>query len=122
MHVAKSAVLIFCRAVLGASRCLSKEKKTQRLHECTRMCFVYFGVHQIHIVKAYIIMLSNFVVAAILTTIDHVTNAHTWFLLNNELARTKRGERYMEKKNKSFFELDDPDIGLDVWSSEDSAS
>merc|ERR1712117_932950 len=52
LHTAKSAVLIFCRAILGASRCLSMDKKTQRLHECTRMCFVYFGVHQIHIVKA----------------------------------------------------------------------
>jgi len=114
LHLAKSAVLITCRIILHAP-CFSRTRATRRLHECIRICFLYFGVHQLHMVKAYIIMFCNLAVAALLASIDRLPGAvHTRFLLNSELARTKHGERYMEKK-ASFFELDG--IGLDIWSS-----
>lgn len=83
---------------------------------------MYFFVHQLQAVEAYIIMCANVVVAGVTATVDIVfCNAHTWWLLNSEMARTKRGERYMEK-NATFFELDGlrPGFGSDLWSSEDS--
>lgn len=118
LNMSKGAVLLFCRVVLSVCPCVSRERATRRLHECTRICFLYFGVHQLHMVKAYIIMLSNLLVAALLAVVDRISHAHTWFLLNSELARTQHGERYMEK-NATFYESDRlHSFGLDIWSSD----
>merc|ERR1712176_823049 len=106
LHTAKTAILVICRACLVGSGCASsQEAQKRRLHECTRVCFLYFGVHQLHVVKAYIIMLCNLVTAVLLASIDRLSHIHTWFLLNSELGRTKHGERYMEQK-ATFYELD----------------
>merc|ERR1719277_486342 len=115
LHLSKCAVLISCRGMLHLP-CFSRTRATRRLHECIRMCFLYFGVHQMHMVKAYFILLCNLAMAALLASIDKVKGIHTWFLLNSELARTKHGQRYMEK-TASFFELDGPrGYDLDLWS------
>jgi len=42
-------------------------------------------------------------------------NAHTWWLLNSELARTNRSQKYMEN-NRPWFEADGG-YGHDEWSS-----
>merc|ERR1711920_533660 len=114
LHTVKTAVLVVCRASLVGSRCgSSQEAQMRRLHQCTRVCFLYFGVHQLHVVKAYIIMLCNLVTAALLASIDRLCRFHSWFLLNSELGRTKHGERYLEEKGP-FYELDGhDDLSLD---------
>merc|ERR1711920_1029562 len=116
LHAAKTAVLIGCRASLVGSRCgSSREAQMRRLHQCTRVCFLYFGVHQLHVVKAYIIMLCNLVTAVLLASIDRLSHIHTWFLLNTELSRTEHGEGYMEQK-ATFYELDCcHEDDFDIW-------
>jgi len=120
LDLAKNIVLIWCRLFFCSFACCSdKTKADRRLHECIRVCFVYFFVHQMQAVEAYIIMCANVVVSMGTATIDLAfCNAHTWWLLNSEMARTKRGERYMEK-NATFFELDGlrPGFGSDLFSS-----
>merc|ERR1711920_550960 len=116
LHTLKSAILIGCRAILIGSRCgSSQEEQMRRLHQCTRVCFLYFGVHQLHVVKAYIVMLCNLLTASLLASIDRLSRGHTWFLLNSELSRTKHGERYMAQK-ATFCELDGLDDDFDMWS------
>merc|ERR1719221_1298015 len=118
LHTAKIVILVGCRASLVSvgSRCgFSREAQLRRLHQCTRVCFLYFGVHQLHVVKAYIIMLCNLVTAALLASIDRLCRFHTWFLLNSQLGGTKHGEQYM-KKNATFYELDGNDYNFDIWS------
>merc|ERR1711920_1136703 len=116
LHTVKTAILIGCRAALVGPRCGASQKtQMRRLHECIRVCFLYFGVHQLHVVKAYIIMLCNLVTAVLLASIDRLSHIHTWFLLNSELGRTKHGERYVEK-NATFYELDGNDYNFDIWS------
>merc|ERR1712127_534347 len=44
----KEFLLITCRAVFALCPCMSENKKTKRLNETTRMCFVYFFVYQLH--------------------------------------------------------------------------
>jgi len=117
LQLAKNAVLLTCRLALACWPG-NKEGKTRKLHECIRLCFVYFCVHQTHFVQAYLIMMANTATSLLMAVIDQCFNAHTWWLLNSEMARTKRGERYMEK-NKTFFELDGLHPGLsDLWSSD----
>jgi len=124
LDLAKSFVLIACRAIFCLCPCRNRDQKKadRRLHECIRVCFVYFFVHQVQTIEAYIILCVNMAVAALTATLDRVFfNVHTWWLLNDEMARTKHGESYMEK-NATFFELDAlrPGFGSDVWSSSDS--
>jgi len=120
VDLAKNAILIACRGC--SALCKDKSRADKRLHECIRVCFVYFFVHQWEAIEAYVILCANLVVAALTATVDKVfCNAHTWWLLNSEMARTKHGEKYMEKK-ATFFELDGlrPGYGSDFWSSSDS--
>lgn len=119
LSLAKSSCILACRGLLSLSRCVPQERKTRQLHECIRICFVYFGVHQVQILKAYVIMVANIVIAVLLAIADRLTSIHTWFLLNTELARTKHSDRYMEKQT-TFYELSTlrPGCGLDIWSSE----
>merc|ERR1711920_1004164 len=115
LHTVKTAILVGCRAILVGSRGIASEARMLRLHHCTRICFLYFGVHQLHVVKAYIILLCNLVTAALIASIDRVSGFHTWFLLNSELGRTNHGEGYMER-NATFYELDGNDDDFDIWS------
>merc|ERR1712066_579106 len=61
-------------------------------------------------------LIANLATSVALAVVD-LCNGHTWWLLNSELARTKRGERYMEK-SATFFELDRYGLGggSDLWS------
>jgi len=119
----KEFVLITIRLALSICPCgkgKNWNKRETQLQELIRICFVYFFVHQLHIVQAYIVLCANLATSVVLATIDQVfCNGHTWFLLNTELARTKHGERYMEK-NATFFELDRYRLGYgsDLWSSD----
>lgn len=118
LSLAKELLLLVCRAVLGL--CCRKASSERRLQECIRICFVYFFVHQLHIVEAYLVLVANTVTSAVLATIDQVLcNGHTWFLLNSELARTRHGERYMEKSS-TFYESDRHGLhsASDLWSSD----
>merc|ERR1712032_1712998 len=86
LHTAKTVILVVCRFCLvtvGSRIGFSREAQMRRLHQCTRVCFLYFGVHQLHVVKAYFIMLCNFVTAALLASLDRISRCHTWFLLNS---------------------------------------
>merc|ERR1740121_366693 len=116
LNAAKTATLVICRFSLVGLRCgSSREAQLRRLHQCTRVCFLYFGVHQLHVVRAYVVLLCNLVTAALLASIDRLCRIHTWFLLNSELGRTKHGEKYMEQK-ATFYELDGHDDDFDIWS------
>lgn len=115
LDLTKSFVLLTCRGILSTIPC-GKQQSTTRMYECIRLCFVYFGVHQLQLVKASAIMVINVSVASFLALIDRLTNLHTWFLLNSELARTKYGEKYMEKK-ATFYELDG-EHRFDLWGSD----
>eukprot|EP00443_Scrippsiella_acuminata_P106088 CAMPEP_0115632136 /NCGR_PEP_ID=MMETSP0272-20121206/31370_1 /TAXON_ID=71861 /ORGANISM="Scrippsiella trochoidea, Strain CCMP3099" /LENGTH=78 /DNA_ID=CAMNT_0003068845 /DNA_START=123 /DNA_END=356 /DNA_ORIENTATION=- len=66
--------------------------------------------------EAWVVLAANLAVSVVLATVDQFfCNVHTWFLLNRELARTKHGERYMEK-SATFFELDRHRFdGSDLW-------
>lgn len=122
LGIAKETVLISCRILLSICPCSSKAKRQSCLHECIRACFVYFFVHQQHIVQAYMVLSANLLTSSLLAVVDQVfCSGHTWFLLNSELARTRRGERYMEK-NATFFELDRYGLGggSDLWSLDES--
>jgi len=109
LDLVKHTVLVLCRALCSLRVpccCGSDEAAAKRLHQCVRLCFVYFYVHQVHVVMAYAIMITNTVTALSLSLVDRAfCNAHTWWLLNNELSRTPAGERYMEN-GQTFFELD----------------
>ena len=87
LDLAKHLVLLLCRALHGCfvACCRSEDGATQHLQECIRLCFLYFAVHQIQVVVAYVVMLVNATVAGLLALVDHVGNAHTWWLLNDEL-------------------------------------
>merc|ERR1712066_352353 len=121
LDLVKEIVLITARIFINAMPCTSNAKRQSRLHEVIRLCFVYFSVHQQHIVQAYIVLVANLVTSLIMAIVD-LCNGHTWWLLNSELARTKRGERYMEK-SATFFELDRYGLGSgsDLWSLDDDA-
>jgi len=116
LDLVKEIVLITARILINLMPCTSKAKRQSRLHEVIRLCFVYFSVHQQHIVQAYLVLIANLATSVVLATVD-LCNGHTWWLLNSELARTKRGERYMEK-SATFFELDRYGLGdgSDLWS------
>jgi len=104
LGLVKHFVLLICR--LFFSRGGEDEKTARRLHECARLCFVYFFVHQIHVIQAYMILLANAATSVMLLILDTAfCGAHTRWLLNNELARVNPGEKYMEKE-KTFFEMD----------------
>lgn len=106
LSLAKEFVLLVSRSVLAVWPCLSDKARARRLHECIRLCFVYFFTHQLHTIQAYVVLFCNLLMAGVLASVDQIfCNLHTWFLLNRELARTQRGERYMEK-TATFFELD----------------
>jgi len=122
LQMAKNAVLLACKLALACWPCGDKEGRTRRLHECIRVCFVYFCVHQAHFVQAYLILLANTATSLVLVVLEQCfCNVHTWWLLNSEMARTKRGERYMEK-HKTFFELDKSIPGLsEGWFSDSDA-
>jgi len=118
LGLVKDLVLISCRAINNLLPCLSRKGATGRLHECIRVCFVYFLVHQLQFVEAYFILLANLATSIAMALIDRIfCNAHTWLLLNSELARTKHGEKYMEK-SATFFEQDYLGYGLDLWASD----
>merc|ERR1712066_1102423 len=120
LGLAKEILLITCRGVLTCVPCISKATRQRRLQECVRLCFVYFFVHQWNMMQAYCVLLANLATSAILAAIDRIfCNAHTRFVLNNELARTKHGEGYMEK-GATFFEFDryQADQGSDLCSSD----
>jgi len=106
LSLVKELVLILCRVLHSFStRCC--KSGPGRLHHSIKVCFVYFLVHQKNIAEAYVILFGNAVFSLFLAVVDMVfCNAHTWFMLNNELAQTKHSERYMENK-ATFFELDD---------------
>merc|ERR1712190_58202 len=113
LGLAQEILLITCRVVLTCVPCISKATRQRRLQECVRLCYVYFFVHQWNMMQAYCILLANLTTSAILAAIDRIfCNAHTRFVLNNELARTKHGERYMEK-GATFFEFDRYQTGYD---------
>merc|ERR1712203_522067 len=113
LGLAKEMLLITCRGVLACVPCLPKAKRQRRLQECVRLCFVYFFVHQWHMMQAYCVLVANLATSAILAAMDQIfCNSHTRFVLNNELARTKHGERYMEK-GATFFEFDRYQTGYD---------
>jgi len=113
LGLVRDFVLIICRLL---HNCSPDAGRTGRLYQCIRLCFVYFLVHQTHIAEAYAILLVNTICSVVLAAIDKMLcNAHTWWLLNNELARTKHGERYM-KDTHTFFQLDGPGYGSDIWS------
>jgi len=115
LGLVKEFVLITCRAVFALCPCMSQKTKTKRFHEITRMCFVYFFVYQLHTVEAYLVLLANLATSSLMAAIDRLSNLHTLFLLNSELARTRHGERYMEKA-ATFFELDKYRLdGSDMW-------
>lgn len=116
--LAKDVVLISCRLLHDLFPCLSRKQSTGHMHECVRLCFVYFLVHQIQFVQAYVVLLANLLTSIALAVVDKVfCNVHTWFMLNSELARTPHGERYMEK-TATFYEQDYLGGGLDLWSSD----
>jgi len=115
LGLAKGFVLLICRGIHQLLPWMSRRGATGRLHECIRTCFVYFLVHQVQLVQAYVVLATNCVVSSVLAIVDMVfCNAHTWFLLNSEMARTKYGERYMEQ-NSTFYERDALGYGLDLW-------
>merc|ERR1712039_381234 len=90
LDLVKEIVLITARILINAMPCTSKAKRQSRLHEVIRLCFVYFSVHQQHVVQAYIVLVANLATSVALAIVD-LCNGHTWWLLNSELARTKRG-------------------------------
>ena len=59
------------------------------------------------------ILAINLVTSLLLMLIDYC-HLHTWFLLNSELARTKRSERYLEKSS-TFYEQDYAGLHLPDW-------
>merc|ERR1719226_252446 len=106
LGIAKDVVLIACRSINSFLSCFSRKGSTGRMHECIRVCFVYFFVHQLQFIEAYVILLANLVTSGALAVVDWLfCNAHTYLLLNSELARTQHGEKYMAK-NATFFEQD----------------
>jgi len=105
LDLAKHLVLLLCRALFSLSGGEGRRAK-QLLHECVRLCFVYFMVHQTHVVQAYIVMVVNVITSVGLLLVDTVFwGAHTRWLLNTELARVPPGSKYMEQE-KTFFEMD----------------
>merc|ERR1711972_805785 len=113
LGLAQEILLITCRVVLTCVPCISKATRQRRLQECVRLCFVYFFVHQWRMMQAYCVLIANLATSAILAGMDQILcNSHTRFVLNNELARTKHGERYMEK-GATFFEFDRYQAGYD---------
>mmetsp|Transcript_1645 Transcript_1645/g.4577 ORF Transcript_1645/g.4577 Transcript_1645/m.4577 type:complete len:2143 (-) Transcript_1645:437-6865(-) len=119
LGLAKEFVLIVCRMLLSICPCLDEPRRERRLHECVRLCFVFFFTHQLQTVQAYVVLFVNALTAGALAVVDQFfCNLHTWFLLNRELARTPHGQKYMEK-TATFFELDAQQLeGSDLWSSD----
>jgi len=112
LDLVKQFVLIFCRVFSPPAGSGGEG----RLYECIRACFVYFLVHQTHIAEAYTILLVNTICSLALAVVDKCCNAHTWWLLNNELARTKHSTKYMAE-NATFYELDGLN-NFDIWSTD----
>jgi hypothetical protein len=122
LGLAKEFVLIACRMIFTLCPCVSEKVKTKRMQEIIRMCFVYFLVHQLQTLEAYVVLFANLVTSSVMAVIDRLSNLHTLFLLNSEMARTRHGERYMEKAS-TFFELDRLRLdGSDMWWSDDGES
>merc|ERR1719436_2149750 len=85
LGIAKDLVLVTCRCINSLLSCLSRKGATGRMHECIRVCFVYFFVHQLQFIEAYVVLFSNLLVASALAAVDRVLcNSHTWLLLNSE--------------------------------------
>mmetsp|Transcript_170644 Transcript_170644/g.542079 ORF Transcript_170644/g.542079 Transcript_170644/m.542079 type:complete len:2208 (-) Transcript_170644:27-6650(-) len=121
LGIAKDFVLLTCRILFTLCPCIPPEVATRRLQECIRACFVYFLVQQVHMVEAYVVLFANALTASALAIFDQVfCNAHTWFLLNRELARTTHGDTYMKKGQAPFFELDRLHFGAgsELWGSD----
>eukprot|EP00428_Durinskia_dybowskii_P066838 CAMPEP_0170388162 /NCGR_PEP_ID=MMETSP0117_2-20130122/17938_1 /TAXON_ID=400756 /ORGANISM="Durinskia baltica, Strain CSIRO CS-38" /LENGTH=220 /DNA_ID=CAMNT_0010644067 /DNA_START=61 /DNA_END=724 /DNA_ORIENTATION=+ len=98
---------LFQDAVLILNKCLylfrtcaggSSEIALRHHNQFVRKCFVYFQVHQMDMVEAYLILGSNTIISLVLLLIDRlVCNAHTWWLLNRELGRTPFDGQYLAK-------------------------
>jgi len=79
--------------------CTSKDRSTQRLRQWVRLAHVYFFEHQLHRLLAFVVLMANLAVSLALAALDKVScNLHTWWLLNEELARTQRREQYLENR------------------------
>jgi len=115
LGLVKDFILIVCRLL---HNCSPDAGRTGRLYECIRLCFVYFLVHQTHIAEAYSVLLINTCCSFVLAAVDKLfCNAHTWWLLNNKLARTKHGEKYMENTG-TYSDIHGPGFAFDMWSTE----
>ncbi|CAE8593555.1 unnamed protein product, partial [Polarella glacialis] len=99
---AEHIVLVSIRAiflVLTCCCCIAEEDATLWLYQSVRFVHVYFFGHQIHKLQAYMVLLSNTIVSLFLLLLDKAfCNVHTWWLLNEELARTGRREQYLENR------------------------
>mmetsp|Transcript_120019 Transcript_120019/g.301690 ORF Transcript_120019/g.301690 Transcript_120019/m.301690 type:complete len:376 (-) Transcript_120019:175-1302(-) len=115
LGLAKDLALTSCRVM--HSLLPNKRARGHLLHECIRACFVYFFVHQRQFVEAYAVLGVNLAASTCIASLDYLcSSCHTWFLLNSELARTKHGQKYMEKR-ATFFELENA-WQPDFWASE----
>eukprot|EP00445_Apocalathium_hangoei_P014980 CAMPEP_0203882886 /NCGR_PEP_ID=MMETSP0359-20131031/27033_1 /ASSEMBLY_ACC=CAM_ASM_000338 /TAXON_ID=268821 /ORGANISM="Scrippsiella Hangoei, Strain SHTV-5" /LENGTH=2228 /DNA_ID=CAMNT_0050802995 /DNA_START=128 /DNA_END=6814 /DNA_ORIENTATION=+ len=121
LGLAKEFILLLCRITLKLCPCISEQTATSGMQEVIRACFVYFFVQQIHMIEAYVVLCANALTAGMLAIVDQVfCNAHTWWLLNRELARTTHGDTYMKKGQAPFFELDGHQFGSasELWGSD----
>jgi len=82
------------RTASGGSHSISLRHHNQMI----RKCFLYFQVHQMDMVQAYIILIANTVASVLLMLVDRVfCNIHTWWLLNREMGRMDFDGQYLAK-------------------------
>lgn len=102
LNLAEHFVLVGIRGALHVKAficCFPQDQVNLRLHQWVRLAHVYFLRHQLHKLQAYIVLLANLFVALFLAMFDKLLgNLHTWWLLNEELARTKQREQYLENR------------------------
>jgi len=100
LSLLKQIYLLACRMVSDARvfTGTSQQIANRHFYECIRRAFLYFQVHQVDMVEAYIVMCGNVFVSLLTALIDRVgCNAHTWWLLNREMQRTAYADKYLSK-------------------------
>mmetsp|Transcript_107603 Transcript_107603/g.336522 ORF Transcript_107603/g.336522 Transcript_107603/m.336522 type:complete len:134 (-) Transcript_107603:63-464(-) len=107
-------MLLACRAlyVLRVHCCRVPRADAQRgLNQSIRMGYAYFFVHQLNVLTAYMVLLANVLVSLLLILLETAgCGAHTWWLLNSEIARAQRWGQQRpapEGKLKSFGEAEE---------------
>jgi len=72
-----------------------QKEAAKRVQRSIRTAYVFFFTHQLNALRGYLILVANILTSLVLILLD-MCNAHTWWLLNAEVAAAQRRHKELE--------------------------